>query len=29
MSLWPLVLRDGELVAQHQDLGVLPPRFPP
>jgi hypothetical protein len=24
----PLPLRDGELMAQDQDLGVLPPRFP-
>jgi hypothetical protein len=26
--LWPLTLGDSELVAQHQDLGVLPPRLP-
>jgi hypothetical protein len=26
---WPLALGDSELVPQHQDLGVLPPRFPP
>ena len=28
MSPGPLTLGDGELMAQHQDLGVLPPRFP-
>ena len=26
---WRLALGDSELVSQHQDLGVLPPRFPP
>src|SRR5579859_3163512 len=29
MSARPLTLGDSELMAQHQDLGVLPPRLPP
>ena len=29
MSTRPLALGHSELMAQHQDLGVLPPRFPP
>jgi hypothetical protein len=28
MRLRPLTLGDSELMAQHQDLGVLPPRLP-
>jgi hypothetical protein len=27
IDLWPLTLRNSELMAQHQDLGVLPPRL--
>src|SRR5271165_5756681 len=29
MSTRPLTLGDSELMAQHQDLRVLPPRLPP
>jgi hypothetical protein len=29
MSAGTLALGDSELMAQDQDLGVLPPRFPP
>jgi hypothetical protein len=29
MGMRPLTLGDSELVAQYQDLGVLPPRIPP
>ncbi len=29
MSARPLALGDSELMAQHKDLGVLPPRLPP
>ena len=29
MSLRPLAQGHRELMAQHQDLGVLPPRLPP
>ena len=28
LSLRPFTLGDGKLMAQHQDLGVLPPRLP-
>jgi hypothetical protein len=29
MDARPLAQGDSELMAQHQDLGVLPPRLPP
>ena len=29
MSAWPLALSHSELMAQHKDLGVLPPPLPP
>jgi hypothetical protein len=28
MCTRPLPLRDSELMTQHQDLGILPPRLP-